>query len=175
MLDPIMIGVGCDRDWEVASRGEMTEEKILEWADTYFKQTGDWPRRTHGEIPGSDGESWSIVHDALVQGLRGFSGGSSLARLLAEHRGARNHLGLPRLSLRQILVWADVHFERYGRWPICRCLEQNIEGTSGQHWFNVDQCLRKGLRGLRGGSSLARVLARYRGVRKEIMARRSMK
>jgi len=149
----------------VQSLPPLTEKQVLAWGDAYFKRTGHWPQRNNGEIPGSHGETWQNVDQALVKGLRGFSGGSSLVRLLAEHRNVRNLSELRHLTLRQILVWADAHFERYGHWPKCRCSEQTIKDSPGEQWFNVDQALRKGLRGLPGGSSLSRLLARHRGVR----------
>jgi hypothetical protein len=40
--------------------------------------------------------------------------GGSLIRLLARHRQARNRKGLPRLSIKIILKWADRHHDRTG-------------------------------------------------------------
>ncbi|WP_088255937.1 hypothetical protein [Fimbriiglobus ruber] len=153
----------------------LTEEQILAWADAFYHRTGRWPRQENGSdvIPGSRGETWLNVEQALVKGLRGLPGGATLARLLADHRGVRNVGNLPRLMVEQILTWADAHHEHFGRWPGCRCPEQTIDGSFGERWFNVDQALRKGLRGLPGGSSLARVLARHRGVRYPGVAGRS--
>jgi hypothetical protein len=151
----------------------LTEKQVLAWADAYFKANGHWPQRSDGEIPGSQGETWHNVNQALVKGLRGFSGGSSLATLLTQHRKVRNTSRLPHLTLRQILLWADGHFERYGQWPKCRCREQTIEDSPGEQWFNIDQALRKGLRGLPGGSSLARLLAHRRAVPLPKVAKRA--
>jgi hypothetical protein len=50
-------------------------------------------------------ETWVNVDQALRQGLRGLRPGSSLARLLAKHRGKRNRKALPRYTLAQILTW----------------------------------------------------------------------
>jgi hypothetical protein len=144
----------------------LTEEQILRWADAYHRRTSRWPRSENWYeiIPGSRGETWLGVEQAL-KGLRGMSGGTTLAQLLAERRGVRNVGNLPPLSVKQILAWADAHHGRLGRWPGCRCAEQVIEGSGGERWTNIDQALRKGLRGLPGGSSLSRLLARHRGVR----------
>ena len=46
----------------------------------------------------------------------GRSTDASIARPLAEHRGVRNHLQTPRLTIRQILAWADVRFRRSDKW-----------------------------------------------------------
>ena len=42
-----------------------------------------------GAIPGTNGETWAMVHGALRHGRRGLPGGSSLARFLADHQGQR--------------------------------------------------------------------------------------
>jgi hypothetical protein len=66
-----------------------TVEQILAWADAHFQRTGNWPRRSSGPIAEAPGETWLAVHSALQQGDRGLPGGSSLARVLAEHRQQR--------------------------------------------------------------------------------------
>jgi hypothetical protein len=105
-------------------------------------------------------QTWSGVNAALGQGRRGLPGGSSLAQLLAERRGVRNFKRLPRLTREQILCWADDHFRRQGQWPT------NTSGPvlamPGENWSAVHTCLHYGLRGLAGGSSLARLLAEAR-------------
>jgi hypothetical protein len=70
----------------------------------------------------------------------------------------------PPLTARQILAWADAHHAAHGEWPTCRCPQQAIPDTGGERWFNIDQALRKGLRGLSGCSSLPKLLAKQRGV-----------
>jgi hypothetical protein len=64
----------------------LTVEQILSWADAHRRRTGRWPQVKAGPIPGSGGESWDGVDKALARGRRGLDGGSSLYRLLAEHR-----------------------------------------------------------------------------------------
>lgn len=100
---------------------------------------------------------------ALSQGARGLPGGSSLAKLLARHRGVRNEKDLPRLSQRQVLAWADAHHRARGKWPTKE--SGPIADAPGETWSGVDMALRVAARGLPGGSSLARLLARCRGVR----------
>jgi hypothetical protein len=60
-----------------------------------------------------------------------------------------------------ILGWADAHRRQTGDWPTkdTGAVLNNPEET----WLAVDAALRYGGRGLRGGSSLARLLAKYRG------------
>ncbi len=147
----------------IADLPPLTLARILDWADAYFKGHGRWPRQANWReaIPEAPGESWLSVHQALLKGLRGFPGGSSLAQVLSEHRGVRNKGKLPPLTENQILKWAEEFKGRQGIYPTCRCEPQEIENSGGDVWFNIDQCLRKGLRSLPGGSSLARLIARH--------------
>jgi hypothetical protein len=104
----------------VRNRGSvprLTRKQILAWADAYHRRTSEWPVQQSGSIPESPGDSWWAIDAALGDGNRGLRPGSSLARLLDHHRGRRNHLGLPPLTKRQILAWADSHHERSGKWP----------------------------------------------------------
>jgi hypothetical protein len=142
----------------------LTEGQILTWADAYFAAHGKWPMAGCPEqaISGTRGERWHAVDLALRLGRRGLPGGASLAGLLAEHRGVRNPARLPPLTEKQILAWADAHFAAHGRWPTERGPEQVIPGTGGERWSGIEQALRKGHRGLPGGSSLPRLLAKLR-------------
>src|SRR5881296_1573958 len=93
---------------------ELTVGQILAWADAFHERTGLWPkgRRIPKYIVGSLGENWVAISEALRHGFRGLPGGSSLARLLAELRGVRNRNAPPRLSVKQILAWADSFHDR---------------------------------------------------------------
>jgi hypothetical protein len=137
---------------------KLTVQDILSWADAYFRRTGSWPTRKAGLIRGPAGDTWLDVDEALRVGTRGLAGGSSLPRLLAAYRSVRNRKALPRLRSKEILAWADAHFERTGKWPTAD--SGSIPGTSGETWLAVESALRKGIRG--GGSSLHRLLVRYR-------------
>jgi hypothetical protein len=115
-----------------------------------------------GRIAEAPHETWFKVDKALNRGQRGLSGHSSLAKLLAEHKGVRNHMDLPPLTAKQILVWADAHHARTGNWP--KSTSGSITDAQGETWSGVGQLLKIGLRGLPGGDSLARLLSRHRGV-----------
>jgi hypothetical protein len=136
--------------------------EILDWADAYRKRRGKWPHVLAGAIPEAPGETWVKVNNALDSGCRGLPGGSSLARLLARHRGARHPLARPKVTIKQILHWADLHYQRTGAWPNARL--GTIPGALGETWATINRDLEKGLRGLPGHMSLARLLAKYRGV-----------
>jgi hypothetical protein len=144
-------------------RPQFAVDRILEWADAFHARTGRWPTPLSGPINDTLEDNWRKVDDALRYGLRGLEGGSSLARLLAEQRGVRNLKQLPPITPRQILAWADAHHGRTGSWPTST--SGDIPEAPGETWRAVDQGLRVGVRGLPGGSSLARFLAEQRGVR----------
>jgi hypothetical protein len=141
----------------------LSVEKILKWADAFRRRTKKWPRETSGSIPDAPEETWVAVDRALRVAIRGLRGVSSLAQLLAEHRGVRNIQALPRLSVKQILAWADAHERRTGEWPTSK--SGSIVQAPGESWSAVNAALRSGRRGFPGGSSLPRVLAKHRGVR----------
>jgi hypothetical protein len=138
----------------------LTPEQILAWADAHHTRTGRWPSSTSGPVVGAPGETWGAVNVALETGLRGLPRGSSVARLLAEHRRKRNRLALPPVTTQQILAWADAHRARTGKWPTAR--RGAIPEAPGETWAGLEKALRVGRRGLRGGSSLAQLRAKHR-------------
>jgi hypothetical protein len=135
----------------------LTVDEVLLWADRYHQETGRWPTQTSGPIPGTIGESWRTVEKVLRKGGRGLPGGSSLARLLSEHRGKRNRKVPPRLTPEEVRSWALAHRQATGYWPTKN--SGLITAAPGETWTAVDCALRGGRRGLPGGSSLARFLA----------------
>jgi hypothetical protein len=137
---------------------------ILRWADAHHKRTGKWPKLSSGRIVGEKNETWQRVENALKEGRRGLPKVGTLARLLAEHRGLRTGVHAPPFTKQQILVWARAHRRKHGKWPAAHA--GAIEGVPPENWINVDHALRVGARGLRGGSSLSRFLAREERQRK---------
>ncbi len=95
-----------------------------------------------GVVPDSGGEKWRNIDAALRYGLRGLPGGSSLARLLAEHRGVRNLMQLPPLTEEQILAWADAHYQRTGAWPTGK--SGPVSEAPGETWRGVQMALHMG-------------------------------
>jgi hypothetical protein len=57
-------------------------KQIRAWAKAHRNRAGAWPGDRSGPIPEAPGETWKAVQMALVHGLRGLKGGSSLAQLL---------------------------------------------------------------------------------------------
>ena len=151
------------RHWHLPS--DLRVNQIVEWADAHHRTTGEWPG-THcsGPIPGAPiGTTWVSIDLALKRGKRGMVGGRSLARVLELHRGVRNRLNVTELTEEDILTWAEDHRVRTGTWP--KYQDGNIATAPRETWHAIDSALWKGSRGLRGGDSLAKLLARCRGVR----------
>jgi hypothetical protein len=135
----------------------LSRKCILAWADAHHRRTGEWPTPRSGPIPESPGDTWRKIDEDMRDGCRGFKGRSSLARLLARRRGVRNPGGLPVLSKRKILAWAEAHFQRTGTWPTAA--SGAVVDAPGENWQALDHALRKGFRGLNGKTSLKRLLA----------------
>jgi hypothetical protein len=141
----------------------LTEGRVLAWADAHRRRTGAWPSRRSGPVAGAAGETWRGVDDALRSGGRSLPGGAALAGLLARARGARNRAALPRLRPGRVVAWARAHRRRTGGWPTA--VSGPVAGAAGETWKGLDMALRGGHRGLRGGTSLARLLALRAGAR----------
>ena len=142
------------------SRPPLTRKQILRWADAHFLQTGKWPTQFSGPIRDAPEESWAAVNTILMRGGRGLPGGSSLARLLAKYRGKRNRADLPPLSRKRIRAWAGSHFQRTGTWPTRA--SGAVTDAMGEMWKAIDSALRRGHRGLPGGSSLREQVGKAR-------------
>ncbi|MEE9294503.1 MAG: hypothetical protein V3W34_06035 [Phycisphaerae bacterium] len=141
---------------------KLTMSIILKWADTHKKHTGRWPTVASGAVIGEKGEDWANINASLTVGNRGLAPGNTLARVLARYRGRRNHLALQRLTVKQVLRWADAYHQRFGIWP---CEKTGpISGVPGETWCSVDNALRGATRGLPKATSLSRLLNHKRGV-----------
>jgi hypothetical protein len=86
-----------------SNRRDLTIELILAWADAFFARTGRWPNLASGPILEAPDETWCGVNHALRSNTRGLTRGCTLAKLLAEERGVRNLVSVPRLHRKQIL------------------------------------------------------------------------
>lgn len=142
-------------------------KQILAWADDHHERTGQWPTKRSGVVRAAPQENWIRIAHAMRVGCRGFPGGGSLTGLLADRRGARHPRRLPRLTIRQILVWADGHHKRAGKWPTGTSgpLRDRRGQPTGESWTTIEDALNKGRRGLAGCTTLPMLLARHRGPR----------
>ena len=103
------------------------------------------------------------IDNALHKGQRGFPGGSTLVQFLGKHRGRRNMHGLPPITEKQILAWADAHLKRHKYW---RTVQSGpVEEEPAETWCGINKALTMARRTLpkrRGAASLAKLLDRYR-------------
>jgi hypothetical protein len=130
-------------------------DQILAWADAHHAQSGSWPTCESGPVAVAWGECWSRIDGALRNGCRGLPGGSSLRRLLEEHRPTSRRV----LDLETIRHWARAHRELTGRWPSVTS-GPVVGAPPGESWSKIDAALRTGRYGLPGGSSLAQLVGR---------------
>src|SRR5579872_5199250 len=114
------------------------------------------PPRVKGPRPRADTSGWRSARPC-----RGRQSTASECRLMKVR---------PPLNAERILRWADAHRRRTGRWPTSD--SGDVFGVPGQTWQAVNRALFVGSRGLPGGSSLARLLARRRGKRNQAEAPR---
>jgi hypothetical protein len=141
----------------------LAEEQLVRWAQEHRRRTGSWPTAASGPVAGAAGETWRRVDQHLRYGGRGLPGGDSLAGLLARCCGGPPPRGRRRLSVEEVLSWADSHRERTGRWPTAA--SGPVADAPGETWSGVHHALRSGYRGLPGGTSLPQLLAQRRGKR----------
>jgi hypothetical protein len=179
-VDALLLRGGCgvpvgttlrqllDAYWEdrlLVEPSDLNLEQILAWADAYHDVHGNWPIPNAGPIPWAPRTTWRGIDNCLKQGSRGLPGGSSLLRLLEEHRGRQRPGAKPRLTVEQILAWADAYHELHGRWPGRD--SGTVPGVSGDTWWKINVALADGYRGLPGGTTLGRLLAKHRGARRK--------
>lgn len=141
--------------------GTLSIAKILAWADAHHAKNGTWPTRASGPIDGTR-EKWSSIDTALQKGLRRLPKAGSLAQLLAAHRNVENRRDPESLTVMRIKGWIKSFHKTHGEWP--NNTSGKAHGASSPTWGQINRALSQGLRGLPGGSSLAKVVADVRGV-----------
>lgn len=138
----------------------VTVDRILEWADQHLEAHGRWPSVHSGMVLGQSRESWMALDKALHVGTRGLPGGMSLSQALIKHRGKYDPRNPPRLTIKQILAWADAHYQRTGDWPSRQ--SGTVHGAPNEQWSRINFALVNGRRGLRGPSTLVKVFSTHR-------------
>jgi hypothetical protein len=135
----------------------LTEQLILQRADEFLRRNGKLPNYLSGTVDGTGGDTWAGYCVSLRRGTRGLPGGSSLSDLLKRHRGFRNQKSLPKLSEGHILQMASEFLTRTGTLPSHK--SGPVNDGSGDMWQSYENALRRGLRGLPGGSSLFKLVS----------------
>jgi hypothetical protein len=112
-------------------------------------------------VRGVPDENWSAIDAALKLGRRGLPGGSSLTYLFDRSLDPAAQGFRPKLTVEQVLAWADAYRAATGRWPTNT--SGPVAGVKGEKWVNLDAALRIGRRGLPSGKSLTRLITEHRG------------
>lgn len=143
---------------------------ILDWITLFINKHKRKPNKLDGPIEFAEGEylgeTWSSIDMALWRGGRGQPGKSSLASLIQENFGIKNHLDLPALSAKLILDWVKQYIDVHGKKPhrTSGIIEPVSEEYKDITWTIVNTALEVGTRGLPGGSSLARLIDNKMGI-----------
>ena len=137
---------------ERINRPTLSVAQVVAWAEAHLVATGRWPTKSSGVVSDVLGEIWASIDSALRKGRRGFPGASSLSRLLNDQRPQRRS----KLTLEQILAWAEAHHAATGGWPTAT--SGAVAGAPGEVWSCIDSVLRRGRRGLPSGLSLWQLL-----------------
>ena len=138
-------------------------EQVLTLMREHLERAGTIPTRRSGPIEGLSGWTWVMLDVALRDGRIDGTGKTSLPRLAAEHFDHRNVGELPPLTIDLILDKMRDFQRSHGRFPNCN--DGLVEGMSGDTWKNWNASLQKGYRGLRKGSTLARLRKEHLGDR----------
>lgn len=137
----------------------LSYDQIRAWAETYRERTGRWPTPDSGPIPEAPGETWGRVSSALRSGRRGLTARATLSEFLT----GRKRTGWsprPKLTVEQILAWADAYLQEHGQWPTQH--SGPIDGVTGENWGAVNAALHAGRRGLPAGWTLGRLFRVHR-------------
>lgn len=126
--------------------------------------TEEWPNDKSGRVkygPYATKTFWHIIDTALRIGIRGLSGGSSLAALSEEISKQHGLYYVNRKKQEPFTVDAikqsiHAHHQATGQWPSRRSGKVKYGPCAGKAtWGAIEHALYDGGRGLEGGSSLA--------------------
>ena len=141
---------------------DLTEKKIIKWAKAHQRKEGKLPTHRSGKV-GETTETWRGIDAALKMGLRGLKAGSSLLKLFIKYELKEEK---PDFTEKKIIKLVKAYQRKEGKLPTAQSGE--IPGTNGETWNNINHALRgdyrkgkRGRRGLKGGSSLAKFLIKY--------------
>ena len=131
---------------------------ISMWIENFYEKYGRWPSAESGTIKESNNTTWRAVDAALTVGCRGLTGGSSLANYIKEVFDVRKKTKKREIKITDIHLYVQSYHKEHSKWP--SSLSGNVKNTD-LTWSIIDSALRRGNRGLKGGSSLAIFLNQY--------------
>jgi hypothetical protein len=113
------------------------------------------------------------IDRSLRIGRRGLPEGLSLPKILdacrdlfrGKSRRPKKIRPSERLEIERIVIWGRMHIRRTGSWP--NRDSGAVRGEQGVTWAAIDAALKRGHRGLPGGSSLAKLFRERRPSRAE--------
>jgi hypothetical protein len=143
-----------------SGKADLTVEQILGWANAHFAATQRWPNKKSGPVANAQKYTWEFIDTILDRGGHGLLGGTSLRRLLEQHRAPLVTPSGRAATIEQVLGWADAHFEATGCWPTAA--SGPVADAPGYTWERIDGMLLRGRNGLPQGLSLSRLLRQYR-------------
>lgn len=156
-------------------RPPLTEAMIVEAIRAWTATHGHPPARKSGDatayFPHGKPETWNTVHQALRFGLRGLPGGTTLSALRDQSGFFTPTWRSHPLTEELIRSAAARHHARTGRWPSSKSGDATEDLGLPATWMDVENALKKGLRGLPGQSSLSKLL---RPLKEEAKARQAI-
>jgi hypothetical protein len=141
----------------------------LVWADAHHAATGKWPSRMSGIVSAAPKETWVKLDSAMRQDSRGLGFKTSLARILAEHRGIPNPADPPPLTLEAIIAWADDHYRDR---KLTRPDSGRVTAAPANTWSSITKTLGTGSRNLPAGMTIHKLLANRKPPRPRPSGRR---
>jgi hypothetical protein len=143
----------------------LTEEKIIGFVKSFYKVHGRYPAAHTKENDGlPEGYTWITIDSALTHCSQGITAKSSIAKLISKHLGVRYKGDLPDFSEEKIVEWAKKYFLVHNKYPSIRTKPSDWL-PEGETWIALDIALKRGTRGLPGGSSVAKLFEKYFGIR----------
>ena len=142
------------------NKPNLTEDMIVEAAKRHHARTGRWPSSNTGDAAKDFGfrETWTAVHCALYEGLRGLPGGETFAQLLHRRGLQANLASRPGLTEELIVTAAKGFHNRTGKWPTETSGDASREFGFPVSWRGVAAALDRGFQSLPGGSTLPQLL-----------------
>ena len=134
---------------------KLTIHQIIEWAKDHFGKTKEWPTYKSGNVLAEPSENWSAIRSNLVAGGRGLPKGLSVEKVLFDELGVVGVRAGKKLTEQRVLTFALMHYEETGSYPT-ESSDWILDGKDS--WPTISFALNQGLRGLPGGSSLAKLL-----------------
>ena len=138
----------------------LSEELIVKAIKAYHEEHGRYPYHRCGDASKYIGFkiTWNGVGTCLRLGHRGLPGGSSLLQIRQKY-----FTGIePPLTEKALLNAMEAYHKGHGKYPAGKSGDASKYIGFKITWGSLDSCLRRGLRGLPGNSSLLQLRQKHR-------------